>query len=100
MLVEIVLGLLAVLGFLYYQLTKNKNYWQARNIPNTGFKFFVGDDGFFLTQKESVHEWGLRLYKEFEGVGYLGAWAMFGSPYIFIRNDFDMIRNIVFLQNI
>ena len=94
MLVEIVLGLLVVLGFLYYQLTKNKNYWHARNIPNTGFKFFVGDDGLFLTQKESVHEWALRLYKEFEGVGYLGAWTLFGSPYVFIRNDFDMIRNI------
>ena len=94
MLIEITLGLLALSGYLYYKLTKNKNYWYDRNIPNTGFKVFTGDDAFFFTQKESLHEWALRMYKEFDGVGFFGAWSMFGKPYIFIRNDFDLIKSI------
>ena len=93
MIVQIVLVILAVLTVFYYQLTKNRNYWSNRGVASTNFKFLLGDDGdiFF---KEGMHVWALRTYQEFTNEPYIGMWAMFGKPYLMIRNDFELIRSI------
>ena len=94
MLIELCLGITVLLGLFYYQFSKNKNYWYDRHIPNTGFKFFYGDDGFFIKQNEAGMDWGLRAYKQFEGVPFFGGWTLLGQPYLMIRNDFDLIKSI------
>ena len=94
MMLEIIAGIFALLLYLYYKLSKNRNYWSDRGVKDTGFKFFWGDDGSFLNQTESMFDWALREYKHFANVPYHGAWTLFGKPYLMIRNDFDLIRSI------
>ena len=94
MLVEIILGFFVLLGFLYYKLIRNRNYWYDRNVPNTGFKFFYGDDKGIFTREESFFDSILRTYQEFEGVPFFGGWTLFGKPFLMIRNDFDLVRSI------
>ena len=83
--IEILSGLFLLLGIVYYKLSKNKSYWNDRNVSNTGFKFFFGDDKFFFTQKEAMHDWALRVYKEYGDVSFFGGWTMFGRPFLMIR---------------
>ena len=94
MILEVIAGVFVLFLYLYYTLSKNRNYWLDRGVQNTGFKFFWGDDGTFLRQTEAVHDWALREYKRFANVSYYGAWTLFGKPYLIIRNDFELIRSI------
>ena len=84
---------LMVLTFCY-KIQKHKHYWDERGIPNTGFKFFWGDDTVFFTKKESMHSFFWEEYKSFPGVGFYGRWTMFGLPTLMLRNDFDLIKSI------
>ena len=93
MIFQLVLVLLTFVGFIYYKLVKNRNYWSDRGVPSTDFKFLLGDDG-DLFFKEGMHVWALRVYQEFNNEPYVGMWAMFGKPYLMIRNDFELIRSI------
>ena len=94
MIFEILVGLFCLVLYVYYKLSKNKNYWDDRGIPNTGFTFLWGDEKGMITQKESFHEHSLRIYNMFPKEKFVGSWTLFGSPYLFIRNDFDLIRSI------
>ena len=91
---EVVIGIAAIFLYIYYSLTKNRNYWSDRGVANTGFKFFWGDDGPLMQQKETFQGWALREYNNFPNKRFYGCWAIFGTPYLFIRNDFDLIRSI------
>ena len=93
MIFQIVLIILALLTIVYYKLSKNRNYWSDRGAPSTKFKFLLGDDG-DLFFKEALHPWALRIYKEHPNDPYIGMWALFGKPYLMIRNDFELIRSI------
>ena len=95
MIFQLVLVLLTFLGYIYYKLVKNRNYWSDRGVPSTKFKFLLGDDGdLFFKEQEALHEWSLRIYREHPNKPYIGMWALFGKPYLMIRNDFELIRNI------
>ena len=94
MLLEIFFGLLALVLYIYYTLTKNRSYWDDRGVPNTGFKFFWGDEKGLNSQKEALHDYSLRIYKTFPKEKYVGCWGMFGKPYLMIRDDFELIRSI------
>ena len=94
MILQVIIGFFAVLLYLYYALTKNRNYWQDRGVPNTGFKFLWGDEKAFIFQNEALHDWAVRQYKAFPGVPYFGTWGLLGRPQLMIRNDFDLIRSI------
>ena len=85
---------MAVLTYAYYKLSKNRYYWSERGVTNTGFKFFWGDDKDVFFSQMPFHEWCLRIYKSYPKEPYIGMWTMFGSPYLMIRNDFDLIRSI------
>ena len=94
MILEVSIGLVALLLYFCYALTKNKKYWSDRGIPNTGFKFFWGDEKTYILQSESIHSWTLRHYNQFYGQRFFGAWSIFGSPMLLINKDFDLIRSI------
>ena len=94
MILQICVGFLALMLCFYYALTKNKNYWADRGIPNTGFKFLWGDFKHFVFRSESGHSWTLRTYKQFYDKPFFGAWQMFGVPMLIINKDFDLIRSI------
>ena len=95
MVLEYLVGFVSVLLlYLYYALTKNRNYWADRGIPNTGFKFFFGDDKFLFEKSESIHSWASRKYNEFYGKPLVGMWSILGDPYLMINKDFDLIRSI------
>lgn len=94
MLLEICIGLVALLLYLYYRLSKNKNHWSQRGIPNTGFRFFWGDDKEMLQGKKSFHDVVKEDYFKFPGERFYGGWTMLGKPYLMIRNDFELIRAI------
>ena len=79
---EILLGILGLLGFIYYYLSRNKNYWHDRKIPSTRFKLFYGDDEWFIKQNDNIHDMNLRLYKQFEDVPFYGGWTMLGHTYL------------------
>ena len=93
MIFQLILILFALLGYGYYKLSKNRDYWSDRGVTNTGFKFFWGDDG-PLFGEEDFHSWALRLYKSYPGERFIGMWALFGAPYLMIRNDFELIKSI------
>ena len=94
MYLEILVGILALFLYVYYKLTKHRNYWDDRGVPNTGFKFFYGDEKEVITQTKSIHELSTRLYNMFPNERFVGCWGMFGNPFLLIRNDFDLIRDI------
>ena len=94
MILEVIAGVSVLFLYLYYKLSKNRNYWLDRGVPNTGFKFLWGDDGPLLKQTQALHDWALESYKRFANVPYFGAWTLFGKPYLMIRNDFELIRSI------
>ena len=94
MLLEVVIGVVAIILYIYYTLTKTQTYWSDRGVANTGFKFFWGDDKELFTQKESFQEWAWRLYKTFPNERFFGCWTLLGTPYLMIRNDFDLIKSI------
>ena len=94
MLLEIGLGFVVILLYLYYRLSKNKNHWSDRGVPNTGFTFFWGNDKEFLKRTKSFHDVVKEEYFKFAGQPYYGGWSMLGQPYLMIRNDFELIRSI------
>ena len=77
-----------------FKLQRHKNHWYEQGVPNTGFKFFFGDEGFFFTKKESIHSNVCKEYKKFHGQPFYGKWGMFGTPVLMLRNDFDLIKSI------
>ena len=94
MLIEVFIGLGALLLYLYYRLSKNKYHWSQRGVPNTGFRFFWGNDKDFAKRKRAIHDVIKEEYFQFPGESFYGGWSMFGQPYLMIRNDFDLIRAI------
>ena len=94
MMLEVIAGVSILFLYLYYKLSKNKNYWLDRGVQNTGFKFFWGDDSSIFKQTEAMHTWATREYKRFANLPYFGCWTLFGKPYLMIRNDFELIRSI------
>ena len=94
MLLEVFMGVGALLLYLYYTLSKNKNHWSDRGVPNTGFRFFWGNEGGFLKGTKSLHDIVKEEYFEFPGERFYGGWTMFGQPYLMIRNDFELIKSI------
>ena len=94
MLIEVCIGLGALLLYVYYRLTKNKHHWSQRGVPNTGFRFFWGNDKEFLLKTKSMHDIMKDEYFRFPGERFYGGWTMLGQPYLAIRNDFDLIRAI------
>ena len=94
MILEIIIGVLALMLYIYYSLTKNRNYWADRGVPNTGFKFLWGDSKDFVQQKKALHEFPLEVYNRFPGERYVGCWDIFGLPILMIRNDFELIKSI------
>ena len=94
MLLEVCMGLGALMLLLFYTLIKNKNHWSNRGVPNTGFRFFWGNDKDFLLGKRSMHEVAKEEYDKFPGESFYGGWSMLGQPYLMLRNDFDLIRAV------
>ena len=94
MLIEACIGLGGILLYLYYKLSKNKNHWSDRGVPNTGFVFFYGDDKDMLQGKRSMHDIQKEDYFKFPGERFYGGWTMLGQPYLMIRNDFELLRSI------
>ena len=94
MIFQLILVLLALLSFGYYKLTKNRDYWSDRNVPNTGFKLFGGDDMGLIKGEESFLAWVKRAHEGNPNERFVGMWRMLGSPYLMIRNDFELIRDI------
>jgi hypothetical protein len=94
MYLEIFVGLVALFLYVYYKLTKHRNYWDDREVANTGFKFLYGDEKEVITQTKSIHELSMRIYNMFPNERFVGCWGMFGNPFLLIRNDFELIRDI------
>ena len=94
MLIEVCIGLGALLLYLYYRLSKNKYHWSQKGVPNTGFRFFWGNDKDFLMRTRAMHDVAKEEYFQFPGESFYGGWTMLGQPYLMIRNDFDLIRAI------
>ena len=94
MLTEVCIGIAALFLYLYYRLSKNKNHWSERGVPNTGFRFLWGNDEDMMLGKRSSHEIVKDEYFQFPGQSFYGGWGMFGQPYLMIRNDFELIRAI------
>ena len=92
MLVEVGCLIVALLLYLYYKLSKNKNHWRDRNVPSTKFRFLWGDDG--MDGKKSIREIFKEEYFKHPCERFYGCWSLFGVPYLMIRNDFDLIRAI------
>ena len=94
MILEVFLGTVAIFVYLLWKLTKNRNHWDSRNVPNTGFKFLFGDDKGPLLRTRTAQDTALDLYKQFDGQSYYGTWSLFGQPLLNVRNDFDLIRAV------
>ena len=94
MFLELCIGLGALLSILYYKLSKNKHYWDERGVPNTGFRFFYGDDKGVLQQTKSFHQISKENYFKFPGERFYGGWTMLGQPYLMLRNDFELIKAV------
>ena len=94
MILEVLLGTVAILILLFRKLNKNKNHWDSRNVPNTGFKFLWGDDKGMLLQTRALQDICLDQYKKFDGEPFYGSWGLFGQPFLVLRNDFDLIRAV------
>ena len=94
MLLEVLIGIVALLLYLYYKLSKNKNHWADRGVPNTGFCFFWGNDKEMLKGEKSFHDIVKEEYFKFPGERFYGGWTMLGQPYLMIRNDFELTKAI------
>ena len=92
MFVEILSVIVALLLYLYYNLTKNKNHWRDRNVPSTKFRFFWGDDS--PSGDKSLHDIMKEEYFRHPGERMYGGWSLMGVPYLMIRNDFELMRAI------
>ena len=93
MIFQAILIFSAILIFVYYNLTKNRDYWTKRGVTDTGFKFFWGDDT-FIYSGEAIQDWLLKIYKKYPKDPYIGMWSVLGAPVLMIRNDFELIRSI------
>ena len=95
MFVELIIGLVAICVYLYYQLTKNRNYWKDRGVPSPEqnilqeFKVI----GTLVLGKTSINDMMLEFYSAYDKDPIIGGLS-FGRPNIFIRNDFDLIKAI------
>ena len=91
---EILLGFIALCLLLYYQISKNKYYWAKRGVPSTEFHFFRSNAMQLVLKKMSWHEKNKEDYFQFPGERFYGGWTMFGKPYLMLRNDFDLIKEV------
>ena len=94
MLSEVLIGLVAIFLFIYYQISKNKYYWSIRGVPSTGFHFPSANDYKVLLKKMSWHEKNKEDYFQFPGERFYGGWTILGKPYLMLRNDFDLIKTV------
>ena len=94
MLYEVLIGLVTISLFIYYQISKNKYYWSIRGVPSTGFHFPSTNDYKVLLKKVSQHEKTKEDYSKFPGERFYGGWTILGKPYLMLRNDFDLIKTV------
>ena len=94
MLNEVLIGLVTISLFIYYQISKNKYYWSIRGVPSTGFHFPSTNDYKVLLKKVSQHEKTKEDYSKFPGERFYGGWTILGKPYLMLRNDFDLIKTV------
>ena len=85
---EIILTILALIGYIYWRRQKSKDFWYQRGVPNTHEP--IEGDG----KTASVHDVSLRLYNQFKNVPFFGSWTFLGHPCLVITNDFDLIKSI------
>ena len=94
MLNEVLIGLVTISLFIYYQISKNKYYWSIRGVPSTGFHFPSTNDYKVLLKKVSQHEKTKEDYFKFPGERFYGGWTILGKPYLMLRNGFDLIKTV------
>ena len=94
MLYEVLIGLVTISLFIYYQISKNKYYWSIRGVPSTGFHFPSTNDYKVLLKKMSLHKNIKEDYFKFPGERFYGGWTILGKPYLMLRNDFDLIKTV------
>ena len=94
MLNEVLIGLVTISLFIYYQISKNKYYWSIRGVPSTGFHFPSTNDYKVLLKKVSQHEKTKEDYSKFPGERFYGGWTILGKPYLMLRNGFDLIKTV------
>ena len=94
MLNEVLIGLVTISLFIYYQISKNKYYWSIRGVPSTGFHFLSTNDYKVLLKKMSLHKNIKEDYFKFPGERFYGGWTLIGKPYLMLRNDFDLIKTV------
>ena len=94
MLYEVLIGLVTISLFIYYQISKNKYYWSIRGVPSTGFHFLSTNDYKVLLKKMSLHKNIKEDYFKFPGERFYGGWTLIGKPYLMLRNDFDLIKTV------
>ena len=90
MLVEILLGILALFLILYRYVTKNFGKWEALGIPYAKGSFPFGSYNFLAG--DSIDTQDARLSKQFQSERYFGTF-LFGKPSLNI-NDPDLLRLI------
>ena len=94
MLNEVLIGLVTISLFIYYQISKNKYYWSIRGVPSTGFHFLSTNDYKVLLKTMSLHKNIKEDYFKFPGERFYGGWTILGKPYLMLRNDFDLIKTV------
>ena len=95
MFVELIIGLVAVCLCIYYQLSKNRNYWKDRGIVSPEFSIFQSFKiiGTLVLGKISLNDLMLEFYNKYDKAPIVGGWSL-GKPNLAIRNDFDLVKAI------
>nr|UEN71147.1 cytochrome P450 4AV17 [Meteorus pulchricornis] len=90
---EMLIGVVLLLGVLYYYLTRNYNFWKSRNVDGPKPNLILGNMEDVVFSKCSLPVHLRNVYKEYPNASMIGIYSW--SEPVLILNDLDLIKNVL-----
>ncbi len=100
MIVEALLAVLALVGYLFYRHQRGSRYWNGRGVPVPAAESFpFGTHPLtkseVVTRKINTADSILKQYKEFKAQKFYGVYGAVLAPPILVVKDLDLAEHIL-----
>ena len=92
MYVEIILGIVCLIGSLYFYMTKNFDYWTKRGVYQIKPHFPFGTMSGIFSQSQHLNDIVLKDHLETKDLPFYGAYFL-RAPILFLK-DVDLIKQV------
>ena len=100
MFIEFILACLALFGLYYFWFTSKTNFWTKRGVVQPKeCPFFFGNfpptSPDVVKGKMHMNEALIKMYREYEGLPYMGTYSIGVAMSIFMIRDLDLVQRVL-----